>query len=56
MMIFQKKDKKRVALEKEFAALVKKESQLKRSAMKSVSPRWKTALEKKVPEKVYHSL
>lgn len=56
MAIFQKKDKKRAALEKEYAALLKKEAQLKQSAMKAVSPRWKTELEQKVPEKVYHSL
>ena len=55
-MLFQKKDKKRAALEKEYAAVLKKETQLKQSAMKATAPRWKTDLEKKVPEKVYHSL
>ena len=55
-MLFQKKDKKRVALEKEYAAVLKKETQLKQSAMKATAPRWKTDLEKKVPERVYHSL
>lgn len=56
MVLFQKKDKKRAALEKECAAVLKKETQLKQSAMKATAPRWKTDLEKKVPEKVYHSL
>ena len=56
MVLFQKKDKKRAALEKEYAAVLKKETQLKQSAMKATAPRWKTDLEKKVPEKVYHSL
>lgn len=56
MAIFQKKDKKRAALEKEYAAVLKKEAQLKQSAMKAVTPQWRTELEKKVPEKVYHSL
>ena len=56
MLLSQKKDKKRVALEKEYAAVMKKETHLTQGAMKAVSPRWKTELEKKVPEKVYHSL
>ena len=56
MLLFQKKDKKRAALEKEYAAVLKKETQLKQSAMKAAAPRWKTDLEKKVPEKVYRSL
>ena len=56
MSIFIKKDKKRAALEKEYASVLKKETQLKQSAMKTTAPRWKTDLEKKVPEKVYRSL
>ena len=56
MKIFIHKDKKRVALEREYATVLKKEAQLKQAAMKAVSPRWKTELEKKVPEKVYTSL
>ena len=56
MAVFQKKDKKRVAIEKELAIVKKKESQLAQSALKAASPRWKAELEKKVPEKVYHSL
>lgn len=50
MSIFIKKDKKRAALEKEYASVLKKETQLKQSAMKTTAPRWKTDLEKKVPE------
>ena len=50
MSIFIKKDKKRAALEKEYASVLKKETQLKQSAMKTTAPRWKTVLEKKVPE------
>ena len=56
MSIFIKKDKKRAALEKEYASVLKKETQLKQSAMKTTAPRWKTDLEKKVPEKFYRSL
>ena len=56
MALFQKKDKKRAAIEKEYAAVLKKETQLKQSAMKAAALGWKTELEKKVPEKVYHSL
>ncbi len=46
MSIFIKKDKKRAALEKEYASVLKKETQLKQSAMKTTAPRWKTDLEK----------
>ena len=56
MKIFIHKGKKRAALEREYAAVLKKEAQLKQAAMKAVSPRWKTELEKKVPEKVYSGL
>ena len=56
MVLFHKKDKRRTALEKEYAAVLKKETQLKQSAMRATAPHWKTDLEKKVPEKVYHSL
>ena len=51
MSIFIKKDKKRAALEKEYASVLKKETQLKQSAMKTTAPRWKTDLEKKVPRR-----
>lgn len=56
MAIFQRKDKKRAAIEKELALLRKKETQLYQSALKATSPRWKAELERKVPEKVYRSL
>lgn len=56
MSIFQKKDKRQAALEKELAVLLKKEEQLRQKAMKAASPRWKAELEQKVPKKVYHSL
>ena len=56
MLIFSKKDRKLAALEKELAALRKKESQLMEDAQKTTSPRWKADLEKKVPERIYHSL
>lgn len=52
----RKRDKKRAALEKEFAALIKKEAKLAQRARKAVSPRWKAELEKKVPEKVVSGL
>ena len=45
MSIFIKKDKKRAALEKEYASVLKKETQLKQSAMKTTAPRWKTDLD-----------
>ena len=38
MSIFIKKDKKRAALEKEYASVLKKETQLKQSAMKTTAP------------------
>lgn len=56
MLISKKKDKTQIALEKELTALVKKETQLKQNARKAVPFHWKTDLEKKIPEKVYHSL
>lgn len=56
MEVFQKKDKKRTAIEKELAILKKKEIQLAQSARKAAPPRWKAELEKKIPEKVCHSL
>lgn len=56
MSLFEKRDKKRVAIEKEYIALLKKEEQFNQKALKAQSPHWKAELEKKVPEKVYHSL
>lgn len=53
---FQRKDKKRAALEKEFAALTKKEARLRQSAAKAVPSHWKADLEEKIPEKVCQSL
>lgn len=56
MALFEKRDKKRAAIEKEYFALLKKEEQFNQKALKAEAPHWKTELEKKVPEKVYHSL
>ena len=44
MSIFIKKDKKRAALEKEYASVLKKETQLKQSAMKTTAPRAREGL------------
>ena len=50
MSIFIKKDKKRAALEKEYASVLKKETQLKQSAMKTTAPRWKTDAREGLPQ------
>lgn len=50
-------DKKQIrVLNKEFKALQKQEDRLMNAAMKAKIPGWKTALEQKVPEKVYTGL
>lgn len=56
ILTLKRKDPKQTALEKEFAALTRKEAKLEQSILTSAPPHWKTDLEKKVPEKVYHSL
>lgn len=56
MAVFQKKNKKRAAIEKELAILKRKETRLVQSALKAVPPRWKEELKKKVPKKVYCGL
>lgn len=48
--------KKIKALNREFAALQRQESRLTRSALRAKPAGWKTALEQKVPEKVYTGL
>lgn len=56
MAIFQKQDRKRETLKREFDAVLKKEAQLKQKMIDAKLPRWKTELEEKVPEKIYQSL
>ncbi|MBQ2699335.1 MAG: EcsC family protein [Firmicutes bacterium] len=48
--------KKQTAIEKEYAALIRKEARLRRKATKAEPARWKERLEEKVPQKVYVSL
>ncbi len=50
-------DKKQIkAINKEFLAVQKQEDKLMNAAMKAKIPGWKSALEQKVPEKVYAGL
>jgi len=50
-------DKKQIkAINKEFLAVLKQEDKLMNAAMKAKIPGWKSALEQKVPEKVYAGL
>lgn len=56
MQFFHKRDKKLVAIEKEYAVLMKKEARLKQKMIQANQASWKTSLEKKVPDKVYQSL
>ena len=44
------------ALNKEFGAVQRQEDRLMKAAVKASAPGWKTALEQKVPEKVYTGL
>jgi len=48
--------KKQTAIEKEYAALIRKEARLRRKAATAEPARWKERLEEKVPQKVYVSL
>lgn len=51
-----KRDKRAAALEKELRAVEKQEQKLQKAALKAKPAAWKTALESKVPEKVYQGL
>ena len=50
------KTKKNAAVMKEILALEKKEEKLKKAALNAVPPKWKEALESKIPQKVYTGL
>jgi len=54
-MVFRQ-DKRAAALRKELLAVEKQEQKLERAALKAKPAGWKTALESKVPEKVYAGL
>lgn len=56
MGLFQKKDKKRIAIEKEFLALQDREIRHANKVLKNTVPQWRTQLEKVVPDKVFESL
>lgn len=56
MILFNKKNKRQKALEKELLLIIKKESKLKEKMIKDEIPYWKTELENKIPEKVLQGL
>ena len=44
MALFEKREKKRAAIEKEYFALLKKEEQFNQKALKAESPHWKSMI------------
>ena len=48
--------KKTAAIQRELAAVIRKEQHLRRAALRKTPPAWKQQLEQKVPSKVYETL
>lgn len=56
MAFFQKKDKRKVMIDKELDLIGRKEQALAKKAVKSQTPGWKRTLEEKIPRKVFDGL
>ena len=52
----KQENRHKISIEKELKLAERQEDALRRAAVKQEVPRWRTALEEKVPEKIYGNL